>query len=97
MTMSADDLKEARRFLGLSVADFAAMLGVGPQHVRRMETGPGRGAHRRVTDTTERLVRAYLSGYRPKDWPSGARAPAESGAGSVSSGTGQSGGRYPER
>lgn len=90
MTMSPDDLKDARRRLGLSVADFAAMLGVRVQHVRRMEMQPGGGTHRRVTGTTERLVRAYLSGYRPKDWPAGA---PDSCSGSGSSGSGQSGGR----
>jgi transcriptional regulator with XRE-family HTH domain len=67
--MLAGELREARRILGLTVREFADMLGVRPQHVRRMETPPGQGAHRRVTATTERLVRAYLSGYRPRDWP----------------------------
>jgi DNA-binding transcriptional regulator YiaG len=68
--MSAKDLTAARRALGLSVRDFATMLGCSPQHVRRMETQPGRPQHRRITGTTARLVRAYLSGYRPGDWPS---------------------------
>ncbi len=67
--MSADDLTQARLALGLSVRELAAMLGCSPQHVRRMQTRPGEGQHRRITGTTERLLRAYLSGYRPRDWP----------------------------
>lgn len=67
--MSPDDLKQARRTLGLSVADLAAMLGVAPSHLRRMEMQPGKEAHRPVRETTQRLVQAYLDGYRPPDWP----------------------------
>ena len=47
----------------------AGMLGVTPVQVRRMELGPDKSIHRPVTGTTERLIRAYLDGYRPADWP----------------------------
>jgi DNA-binding transcriptional regulator YiaG len=68
--MSADELEAARRTLGLSVREFAAMLGCSQQHLWRMRTSAGeKRQHRRVTGTTERLVRAYLAGYRPRDWP----------------------------
>lgn len=63
------ELKEARRKLGLSVAQMAAMLGVKDQHVRRMESAPDLESARPVNGTTERLIRAYLDGYRPKNWP----------------------------
>lgn len=66
-------LKEARQALGLSVAGMAAMLGVGELQVRRMELPPDRQSHRPVTGTTARLLRAYLDGYRPADWPGKAR------------------------
>lgn len=70
--VTSGNFREARHRLGLSVAELATMLGVDPVHVRRMEMQPGKPTHRPVRETTERLVRAYLDGYRPQDWP---RAP----------------------
>lgn len=68
-TMDHLELKQARNRLGLSVAQMAAMLGCQDQHVRRMEMAPHNESARPVNGTTERLVRAYLEGYRPPDWP----------------------------
>ena len=62
-------LKEARLQLGLSVAQLADMIGVSHQHARRMTVDPDRGAHRPINATVERLLQAYLDGYRPRDWP----------------------------
>lgn len=69
MTMNHRDLKQARKALGLSLAQMAAMLGISPELARRMETAPGAGRARPITETAERLIAAYLAGYRPPDWP----------------------------
>jgi len=68
--MTPDQFKAARHKLGLSVTQMALMLGIeesGTQ-VRRMEMQPGKSTHRPVSGTTARLVKAYLDGYRPRDW-----------------------------
>lgn len=69
--MTPDEFTETRRRLGLSVTQLADMLGVSHQHARRMSIAPDKGAHRPVNGTVERLLQAYLDGYRPKDWPTG--------------------------
>jgi ribosome-binding protein aMBF1 (putative translation factor) len=68
--MTPAEFKEARHSLGLSVSQMAHMLGIQPLHIRRMETEPIHPTtHRPVRPTVERLMRAYLAGYRPDDWP----------------------------
>jgi transcriptional regulator with XRE-family HTH domain len=67
--MTPEELKEARLALGLSVTQLADMLGVSHQHARRMTIPPDKGAHRPINRTVARLLRAYLNGYRPPDWP----------------------------
>ena len=66
--MTPDEFAKARRELGLSRARLAPMLGYDGIHshmqVYRMETG-----ERPVRAAQARLMRAYLSGYRPEDWP----------------------------
>lgn len=69
--MTPTELKEARRKLGLSVKQMATLLGVHPIQVRRMELDESLASHRPVMPTTERLIRAWLDGYRPADWPAG--------------------------
>lgn len=67
--MTAEDLKRARRKLGLSVNQLADVLGVTSLHVRRMETDPSRSSSREIQPATANLIKAYLEGYRPKNWP----------------------------
>lgn len=67
--MTYEEFQKARQKLGLSVSQMALMLGVGELQVRRMQIAPGLNTHRPVNGTTERLIVAYLEGYRPKDWP----------------------------
>lgn len=69
MAMTPDEFNEARRQLGLTVTEMADMLGVSHQHVRRFSIAPDKDSHRPVNSTTERLINAYLDGYRPADWP----------------------------
>ena len=67
--MTPKQFKEARHKLGLSVSEMAKALGVGEVQVRRMQVAVGMESHRAVMPTTEKLIRAYLDGYRPADWP----------------------------
>lgn len=69
-TMTPDEFREAQHQLGLSDADLAHMLGIkDEQHIRRLKAPAGTGHHRTVQGHHARLLRAYLDGYRPTDWP----------------------------
>lgn len=63
--MSPAEFREARQSLGLNQHQLAAMLGYGaPARISEIERGieaPGA--------SVLRLLRAYLDGYRPADWP----------------------------
>lgn len=66
--MTPDQLARARKRLGLTLEQMADMLGYeGEQaksQVHHLETG-----RREIRPAQRRLVEAYLSGYRPADWP----------------------------
>jgi transcriptional regulator with XRE-family HTH domain len=63
--MTPDDIREARKALGLSQRELATLLGYGDvMRVSEIERGV-----RVAGDAVERLLRAYLDGYRPNDWP----------------------------
>lgn len=68
--MSPIEFQEARLKLGLDRTQCAAVLGMAPKHgdrnIRRIETGP---TDKPVPEHHRRLLEAYLSGYRPADWP----------------------------
>lgn len=65
--MTASQVSEARRKLGLSAVDFAAMLGYVGNARRQMTYRFERG--RKLGEPQRRLLEAYLVGYRPADWP----------------------------
>ncbi len=67
--MTHTQLKQHRKALGLSVNQMALALGCSPVHVRRMEMDPSVDSARPVNAQVERLIIAYLDGYRPTDWP----------------------------
>jgi DNA-binding transcriptional regulator YiaG len=67
--MTHTEIKEARLALGLAPDQLAKMLDVGTQTVRRMESTPDRSKHRKPAVRMVRLIRAYLDGHRPADWP----------------------------
>ena len=67
--MTPTELREARQKLGLSVNQMATMIDTDPLSVRRMEGNPEAKTHRRPAPRMVRLIEAYLSGYRPSDWP----------------------------
>ena len=66
--MTPDQLARARKRLGLTLEQTAFMLGYeGEQaksQVHHLETG-----RRQIRPAQRRLIAAYLSGYRPDDWP----------------------------
>lgn len=80
MGMTSAEFKKARRRLGLSVYEMADVLGVKPNHIRRMETTTNSARARPVMPITERLMIAYLDGYRPADWPQWRKNDGESGS-----------------
>ena len=67
--MTHTEFKQNRQALGLSVNQMALVLGCSAVHIRRMETDPSVESARPVNPQAERLMKAYLEGYRPNDWP----------------------------
>lgn len=63
-------LAQARRDLGLSDEDLARMIGVSPENAKRQFYKWEKGI-RNIDAGRERLLAAYLDGYRPDDWPKG--------------------------
>jgi len=66
--MTPTELKEARLTLGLTLEQMATMLrykGSG----RRQQMWNLENGLRTLGDERAELVKVYLSGYRPDDWP----------------------------
>ena len=67
--MAPDEMHKIRVELGLSLTQWAEMLGYEGPHMRQqafdLETG-----RRPIREAQRRLAEAYKQGYRPKDWPS---------------------------
>jgi transcriptional regulator with XRE-family HTH domain len=63
--MTPAELRKARHSLGLTQLQAARMLGYGAAtRVAELERGA-----RAPGESVVRLLRAYLDGYRPSDWP----------------------------
>ena len=67
--MTSTELKQARQSLSLSTAQMGAMLDTDAQTIRRMEQRADAKTFRSPAPRMLRLLRAYLDGYRPADWP----------------------------
>ena len=67
--MTHTEIRAARLALGLNPDELAKLLDVGTQTVTRMESTPDRSKHRKPAVRMVRLIRAYLDGHRPVDWP----------------------------
>jgi DNA-binding transcriptional regulator YiaG len=67
-SMTTADLKTARRKFGLSLRQWAHLLGYEGTDAQRMARHLEEGT-RTIRPPQVRLVRAYLDGYRPADWP----------------------------
>ena len=70
--MTPIELSEARRKLGLTLEAMATMLGYQGAQRRQMQHDLETG-RRDLRPPQRRLVEAYLSGYRPQDWPTVAK------------------------
>ncbi len=66
--MNDSDIKQARHKLGLTLDQMAMLLGYEGAQRRQMQHDLETG-RRRVREPQRRLVKAYLDGYRPDDWP----------------------------
>lgn len=67
--MSPSEVKNARRYLGISVSQFAQMLDTDASTIRKMELSEGSSQYRRPAPRMVRLIMAYIDGHRPFDWP----------------------------
>jgi len=65
MTMTPEEFKRLRLYLKLTQSQMATMLGyTAPARVSEIETG-----RQKPPNAVARLMMAYVSGYRPDDWP----------------------------
>jgi len=68
--MTPSEIRAAREALGLSRADLAAWLEIGSAHdMQRCEMPDTAAKSRPLPARAERLLEAYLAGYRPDGWP----------------------------
>lgn len=67
--MNPAEIKEARLALGLTQKALARLLGYQGAHAHKASYHLETGALR-FGEPQRRLLEAYLSGYRPADWPS---------------------------
>jgi DNA-binding transcriptional regulator YiaG len=67
--MTPEEISDARHELGLSQREMADMLDTDKQTVRRMEMDPSAQTAREPAPRMVRLIKAYIAGYRPDDWP----------------------------
>lgn len=67
--MTHDELRAAREKLGLTETEMATLLDVDVSSVQKWERDPTKPSHRPAPARVDRLMTAYLSGYRPEDWP----------------------------
>jgi transcriptional regulator with XRE-family HTH domain len=67
--MTPDQIRKARISLKLTQQQMADMLDTDRQSITRMEMQPDAATHRGMPARAERLIKAYISGYRPEDWP----------------------------
>jgi len=66
-TMTPDEILAARKTLSLTQGQLAPLLGYAlKDRVSELERGV-----RKPGAAVALLLRAYLAGYRPQDWPSG--------------------------
>lgn len=66
--MKPKEMKAARLLLGLTLEQMATMLGYEGEH-RRQQQYDLEAGRRPIREPQRRLIVAYLSGYRPEDWP----------------------------
>jgi len=65
--MTGEEIRNARKQLGLTQAEFAVVVG----YPSKTYVSDVEAERYQVSRPVEKLVRIYLSGYRPADWPEG--------------------------
>lgn len=68
--LSAEDLFNARRSFGLSLSEMGRMLGLKDSPYLRDHMFALENGKKKISPMMARLIKAYLAGYRPSDWPS---------------------------
>jgi len=64
--MTGDEVKQARKQLGLTQTQLAEVMGLtGKTYISKIENNT-----QPLGEVSIRLLKAYLAGYRPEDWPS---------------------------
>lgn len=71
--MTPDEFAQARQKLGLRNADLARLLGVAEGRATKTIYDWRHGVYP-LDAARVRLLRAYLDGYRPPDWPAAGRS-----------------------
>lgn len=66
LAMTPSEIREARQKLGLTLAQFAGVLGYAPIRQAGYAIESGR---RRLREPQRQLLAMYLAGHRPDDWP----------------------------
>jgi len=61
--MTHEDVRRARKYLGLSIRQMAVFLQTDPQSVRRLELGPQYSTSRRPSPRLERELQDVLDRY----------------------------------
>ncbi len=67
--MTPGNITAARMLLNLSQSQFAALLDCDVTNIQKIERDPRKASSRPAPSRMVRLINAYLSGYRPQDWP----------------------------
>lgn len=67
--MTPDQFKEARRKLGLTQSQLAAILDTNPSTIRRWEMRDARSTSRPPNPIAARVMRWMLDGFRPPEFP----------------------------
>lgn len=67
--MTPAQISEARGGFGLTLIQWATMLGISRPQAHRIEQPRGVPSHRRPSKTLIRLIQAYQRGPLPEDWP----------------------------
>ncbi|KZL10340.1 hypothetical protein PsAD2_03999 [Pseudovibrio axinellae] len=67
--MTAETIRETRILFGFTAAQFGPLLGFKTSATIRSTVSALEGGRIAVSEPVTRLARAYISGYRPPDWP----------------------------
>lgn len=67
--MTPEEISAAIDQLGLTQVQLAAVMGVRVATISEWLMSPDKPRARSPSATSQRLLRAYLDGYRPDDWP----------------------------